>query len=74
VPVLSQLRDLRQATTSSFKALSEDLAGLRTLVDIGFSEMRSKFDAAAASQQRIVDLLATLIGRQGDDQPGKTDR
>jgi hypothetical protein len=35
-------------------------------VDNGFAEMRGKFDAAAAGQQQIVELLNTLIAREGD--------
>lgn len=32
-------------------------------VDTGFAEMRGKFDALGAGQQRIVDLLTGLGGR-----------
>ena len=34
----------------------------------GFTEMRGKLDAAAAGQQRIVDLLTDLIPGQSDQQ------
>ena len=30
-------------------------------VDQGFMEMRGRFDAAAAGQQRIVDMLTTIL-------------
>jgi hypothetical protein len=35
-------------------------------VDNGFAEMRGKLDQAAAGQQQIVELLNTLIDREGD--------
>lgn len=53
--------DFRQATVASFNALREDFVDLRTHVDQGFTEMRGKFDATAAGQQQIVDLIQTLI-------------
>jgi hypothetical protein len=75
----AEIRDFRQATTSSFNAMREDLTDLRTemngrfaevnnrfaKVDKGFAEMRGKFDAAAAGQQQIVNLLSTLISQDG---------
>jgi hypothetical protein len=67
-----ELRDFRQATTSSFNAMREDLTDLRkemnsrfAEVDKGFAEMRGKFDAAAAGQHQIVNLLNTLISQDG---------
>jgi hypothetical protein len=93
--IRGELRDFRQATTSSFNALREDLTDLRkhvndgftemrdgftkveqefAKVDRGFTEMRGKFDATAAGQQQIVELLNTLIVQQSDDQPGNTER
>lgn len=61
------LRDFRQATTASFNAIREDFVDLRNDVDQGFGEMRSKFDATAAGQQHIVELL------QGIAEQGKSD-
>jgi hypothetical protein len=61
-----EIRDFRQATTSSFNALREDLGDLRESVATGFIEMRGKLDATAAGQQQIVDLLNTLAGQHGD--------
>jgi hypothetical protein len=68
--VRGEIRDFRQATTSSFNAMREDLTDLRTHVDTGFAtvergltEMRGKFDAAAAGQQQIAELLSTLIAQ-----------
>ncbi len=63
---LEEIRDFRRATTASFNAMREDLAELRTRVDDGFTGMRGQFDALAAGQQQIVDLLNTLIARQGE--------
>ena len=37
-------------------------------VDNGFIETRGKLDAAAAGQQRIVELLQTLITESGGEQ------
>jgi|SRR5271169_6664398 len=72
------LREFRRATAASFNALREDFVDLRsdfgTLrehVDQGFTEMRGKFDAAAAGQQQIVDLLETIITDQGHNRPAE---
>jgi hypothetical protein len=67
--IRAEIRDFRQATTSSFNAMREDLTDLRQHVDNGFIEMRGKFDAMAAGQQGITDLLNTLI-EQRDGRPG----
>lgn len=79
--IRGEIRDFRQATTSSFNAMREDLADLRKHVDDGFAkvergftDMRGKFDATAAGQEQIVGLLNTLIGHQGDDQPDEPGR
>ncbi|QFS90703.1 hypothetical protein FIV07_08075 [Mycobacterium sp. THAF192] len=70
-----ELRDFRNATTASFNALREDFVDLREhvdrkfeqvdqrfeQVDRGFMEMRGRFDAAAAGQQQIVDMLTTIM-------------
>jgi hypothetical protein len=62
---VSEIRDFRQATTSSFNATREDLNDLRSEMQHGFTEMRGRLDAAAAGQQQIVNLLNTII-TQGD--------
>ncbi|WP_156763031.1 hypothetical protein [Mycobacterium sp. E787] len=46
-----------------------EFGGLREHVDRRVSEMRGKFDAAAAGQQQIVDLLQTIITDQGHNPP-----
>lgn len=63
--IRGEIHDFRQATTSSFNTMREDLTDLRQLTNNGFTEMRGKFDATAAGQQQIVELLNTLIGQQG---------
>ncbi|CAA0128306.1 Uncharacterised protein [Mycolicibacterium vanbaalenii] len=70
--IRGELRDFRQATTASFNAvrqgfvdLRQDVVDLREHVDRGFAEMRGKFDAAAAGQQQIVDLLQSVIIDRG---------
>ncbi|MEV5300252.1 permease [Amycolatopsis methanolica] len=60
-----EIRGFRQATTSSFNAMREDLTELREQVGTGFAEMRGKLDATAAGQQQIVGLLDQLIAQQG---------
>ena len=66
------LRDFGRATVGSFNAMREDMVSMgqyvyavREDMDHGFIEMRGKFDAAAAGQQQIVELLARLIADQG---------
>jgi predicted nucleic acid-binding Zn-ribbon protein len=72
--IRQEIRDFRQATTSSFNAMREDLTDLRqhvdeqfAKVDLGFIEMRGKFDAAAAGQEQIATLLNTLIAQKGGE-------
>jgi len=45
--------------------LEERVDSLERKVDAGFTELRGKFDQLAGGQQRIVDLLTTLIDAQG---------
>lgn len=73
--IRGELRDFRNATTANFNAMRQDFVGLRQdfadlrehvdrkfeQVDQGFMEMRGRFDAAAAGQQQIVDLLTTIM-------------
>ena len=74
--IRTEIRDFRQATTSSFNAVRQDFTDLRRemigkfdQVDRGFTEMRGKLDATAAGQQQIVNLLTTLVDQQ-DGRPG----
>ena len=74
--IRGDLRDFRKATTAGFSALRQDFVDLRQdfvdlreHVDHGFTEMRGKFDAAAAGQQQIVDLLHTIIADKGPNSP-----
>jgi hypothetical protein len=76
--IRAEIRDFRNATTASFNALRQDFVDLRghvdrrfeqvdrgfEQVDRGFAEMRGKLDAAAAGQQRIAELIASLIKQQ----------
>lgn len=57
-----EMRALRRATISSFNALRQDM-------NDGFAEMRAKFDMTAAGQQRIAELIQTVVDNQGDDKP-----
>jgi len=69
--IRSEIRDFRSATTASFNALRQDFVDLRNhvdrrfeQVDRGFTEMRGKLDATAAGQQRIVELIESLISQR----------
>ena len=58
----SELRGVR----GELRELRGDLTTLRRDVHKGFIEMRGRFDATAAGQQRIVELLESLgAGEQG---------
>lgn len=46
-------------------SMREHVYSMRGDMDSGFIEMRGKFDAAAAGQQLIVELLNGLIADQG---------
>ena len=73
--IRADIRDFRSATTASFNALRQDFVDLRNhgdrrfkqvdrgfeQVDRGFAEMRGRLDATAAGQQRIVELIESLI-------------
>lgn len=66
--IRTEIRDFKQATMASFNAMREDLLELRGHVDgrfdqtdRGFAEMRGRFDATAAGQQQIVELIQTVI-------------
>jgi hypothetical protein len=63
----TEIRDFRQATTASFNAMREDLGDLREHTDSNFAEIRGRLDGVAAGHQQIVDLLNTLIERDGPD-------
>lgn len=61
--IRAEIRDFRQATTSSFNAMREDLTDIRQEMNDRFAEVHGKFGTLAAGQQHIVDLLNTLIAR-----------
>lgn len=50
---------------SEFGALRSEFGLFKEHIDQGFIAMRGKFDAAAAGQQQIVDLLETIIPDRG---------
>lgn len=69
---VSAMRGFRRATTASINALREDMVDMRgEIVDMRGEmssmrqEMRTKFDLAAAGQQRIVALLQQVLGTPG---------
>lgn len=73
--IRGEIRDFRQATTSSFNAMRDDLTDLRTRVDDGvaqvdrgFAEVRGRLDGTAAGIEQITGLLHTLIGQRDDPQ------
>ncbi|MBS9535470.1 hypothetical protein KIH27_17940 [Mycobacterium sp. M1] len=72
----NEVRDFRRATIASFNALREDLidmqqgaTSLRQEMIGGFTEMRTKFDLAAAGQQHIAELIQRVIDAQGGTAP-----
>jgi hypothetical protein len=64
--IRGEIRDFRQATTSSFNAMRDDLTDLRTEVRQGFAEVRGRLDGTAAGIEQITGLLHTIIGQQDD--------
>lgn len=71
---VSAMSDFRQATTSTMNALradmvdmSQDITGLRETMSAGFAEIRGRFELTAAGQQRIVELIQTVIAAPGDN-------
>ena len=64
--IRGEIREFREQNTLVLNAMREDLTDLRQRVDNGFAEMRGKFDATAAGQQQIANLLNTLIAQQDD--------
>jgi uncharacterized coiled-coil protein SlyX len=67
--IRTEIRDFRQATTSSFNAMREDLNDLRQETANGFLEIRGRLDATAAGQEQIVTLLNRALGETGE--PGR---
>jgi hypothetical protein len=70
----ANVKALRTSTTASFNAIREDFVDLRDdmnrrfgEVDRGFTEMRGRFDATAAGQQQIVDMLQSIISNRRSD-------
>lgn len=63
--IRGDIRDFQQATIGRFNASREDMVDMRQEMVEGFSEMRAKFDVTAAGQQRIVELIETVIDAQG---------
>jgi hypothetical protein len=65
------LTDLRQRVEDGFRRVDDGFQRIDNefrRVDNGFVEMRGKFDATAAGQQQIVELLNTLIAQQDGQQ------
>lgn len=62
-----EMRDFRQATVASFNAMREDLVDLRSQVDGGFSQLRSRLDTTAAGLAHITDLLNQLVADRESD-------
>lgn len=69
--IRADIRDFRIATTASFHTLRQDFVDMRShvdrrfeQVDRGFAEIRGTLDATAAGQQRIVELIESLIDQQ----------
>ena len=62
--------DMRRDMVDGFRRVDERFAqidGTFGQVATGFAEMRAKFDMTAAGQQRIAELIQTVIEAQGGD-------
>ena len=68
----SVINALGEQTRERFDAVDRRFEALERKVDIGFAEMRGKFDVTAAGLEQITGLLNTLITQQGSDEPGDT--
>lgn len=74
---IASFNALRQNMNDGFRRVDERFArmderfaridGQFDQVGNGFTEMRAKFDMTAAGQQRIVELIQTVIAAQGGD-------
>ncbi|GFG72202.1 hypothetical protein [Mycolicibacter senuensis] len=70
VDMRQDITDLRQDMNDGFRRVDEQFAQVDeqfAQVGIGFAEMRAKFDMTAAGQQRIVELIQTVIDTPGDN-------
>lgn len=56
--IREEIRDFRQATTSSFNAMREDLTDVRQSMSNGFTEIRGKFDAAGQQTNPTTNILS----------------
>lgn len=68
------LTDVRRDMTDVRRDLTDtrqDLTDTRREMHTGFLEIRGRLDATAAGQQRIADMLTTLIARGDDEPPGR---
>ena len=65
--------DVRNQMGQGFAKVDQEFANINqefAKVDRGFTEIRGKFDATAAGQQQIVDLLQTFIKNPGSEADG----
>jgi hypothetical protein len=62
----SAINALGEQTAARFTRLEQRFTRLEQQVGDGFTEVRGKFDQAAAGQQQIAELLNTLIAQRGD--------
>lgn len=72
----TEIREFREVSVRVLNAMRADMTDLREHVDQGFAqvdrgfvEMRGLLDASAAGQQRIAELLGTLISREPGESP-----
>ncbi|MBO0849221.1 MAG: permease [Pseudonocardia sp.] len=66
-----EIRELREQNSRVISAVREDLTELRQEMRTGLGEIRSRLDATAAGQQRIAEMLATLIAQRDDHAPDR---
>ncbi|MFH5207405.1 hypothetical protein [Antrihabitans spumae] len=70
VEIRGEIREFRELNTLLHNATRADIVGihtessnLRSTMNSGFTEMRAKFDAVAAGQHQIVELITQVIDR-----------
>lgn len=61
--IRGEIRDFRQATTSSFNAMREDLTDLRQRVTDGFARVDDRFARVDARFARVDDGFIEMRGR-----------
>lgn len=60
-----EIREFREENNRLLSGMRADMTRLQEKLDAGFAEMRRRFDACAASQRQIADMVDTLVAQRG---------